>query len=115
MKTVGKVLVLTLAVSLVGMVSGGALPFCNPTSLAAEELEQVHMKVDGMTCEGCASKIKSGLSKLPAVKGSDVNFKKGTADVRVAKGSDHMALAKAVQDAGFTVSSVECECNKGKK
>mgnify|MGYP001585939702 CR=1 FL=1 len=113
MKTVGKVLVLTLAVSLVGIVYGGVLPFCNPTSLAAEELEQVHLKVDGMTCGACASKIKSGLSKLPEVKESDVNFNKGTADVKVAKGSDHAALVKAVQDAGFTVSSVKCEC-KGK-
>ena len=67
-----------------------------------------------MTCEGCASKIKSGLSKPPEVKGSDVNFNKGTADVKVTKGSDHMALVKAVQDAGFTVSSVKCEC-KGMK
>ncbi|HHT9139877.1 MAG TPA: heavy-metal-associated domain-containing protein [Candidatus Tripitaka californicus] len=115
MKTVGKVLVLTLAVSLVGMVSGGVLPFCTPASLAAEELEQVHMKVNGMTCGACAAKIKSNLTKLPEVKEADVNSNKGTADIRVAKGSNHMALAKAVQDAGFTVSSVECECNKGKK
>ncbi len=113
MKTVGKVLVLTLAVSLVGMVTGGVLPFCNPASLAAEELEQVHMKVAGMTCGACAAKIKSNLTKLPEVKEADVNSNKGTADVRVAKGSNHMALSKAVQDAGFTVSSIECECKKG--
>ena len=113
MKTVGKVLVLTLAVSLVGIVYGGVLPFCNPTSLAAEELEQVKMKVSGMTCGACAAKIKSNLTKLPEVKEADVNSNKGTADVRVAKGSNHMALSKAVQDAGFTVSSIECECKKG--
>jgi len=113
MKTIGKVLVLTLAVSLVGVMFSMVSPFYNPVALAAEKSEQVHMKVSGMTCGACAAKIKSNLTKLPEVKEADVNSNKGTADIRVAKGSNHMALSKAVQDAGFTVSSIECECKKG--
>ncbi len=114
MKTIDKVLFFTLAVSLVGVMFGMVSPFYNPVALAAEESEQVHMKINGMTCGGCASAIKSSLAKLPEVKGSDVNFKKGTADVKVAKGSDHVHLVNAVKEAGFTVSSLECEC-KGAK
>lgn len=113
MKTIGKVLVLTLAVSLVGVVFGGALPFYNPASPAAEELEKVHMNIEGMTCDGCAEEIKAKLSELPEVEEGTISWKKGIADVKVNKGSDHKALTKAVEDAGFKVTSLECEC-KGK-
>lgn len=110
MKTIGKVLVFTLAVSLVAVVSSGVLPFYNPSTLAAEELEKVHMEIKGMTCSGCSAKVQSNLARLSEVKGSDVNWQKGTADVKVLKGSDHKALMKTVQDSGFTVSSLSCEC-----
>ena len=77
---------------------------------AAENPETVHMKVSGMTCSACSGKIKAELAKLPEVKSSDVNWEKGTADVKVTKGSNHKAIEDAVKKAGFKVSSIECEC-----
>lgn len=77
---------------------------------AAEKLETVHMDVAGMTCGMCAGKIKSELGKLSEVKESEVNWEKGTADVKVTPGSNHNALADAVKKAGFKVSSLKCEC-----
>lgn len=114
MKTIGKVLVLTLAMSLVVVVSSGVSPFYSPATLAAEELENVHMDIKGMTCGGCAEKIKAQLSGLPEVEEGSVNWRKGTADLKVTKGSDHTALVKAVEEAGFKVASVQCECGGSK-
>lgn len=79
-------------------------------ALAAENLENVHLKVDGMTCGMCAGKIKTQLDKLSEVKGSEINWEKGTADVKVTKGSNHKALENAVKTAGFKVTSIACEC-----
>lgn len=76
----------------------------------AEKLENVHMKVDGMTCGMCVGKIKSELAKLPEVRGSEINWEKGIADVQVTMGSNHKALGEAIKKAGFKASSIECEC-----
>ncbi len=79
-------------------------------AMAAENLENVHLKVSGMTCGMCAGKIKTQLDKLSEVKDSEINWEKGTADVKVTKGSNHKALEDAVKAAGFKVISTECEC-----
>ncbi|HHT9119051.1 MAG TPA: heavy-metal-associated domain-containing protein [Candidatus Hypogeohydataceae bacterium YC41] len=112
MKTIEKALV--IAAFIVGVMFSGVLPFGKPTNLLAEELENVHMDIKGMTCGGCAEKIKSELSELPGVEEGTVNWKKGTADFKVTTGSDHKALVKAIEDAGFQVTSLKCEC-KGSK
>ena len=109
MKGIGKAMVVVLALSLVGFLPVGISNFSSPTVLAAE-LESVHMDVKGMTCGACAAKVKSSLTKLPEVKETNISVEKGSVDVKVDKGSDHKALVKAVEGAGFTVKSVECEC-----
>lgn len=109
MKGIGKVMVVVLALSLVGFSPVGIPSFSSPAVQAAE-LENVHMDVKGMTCGACAAKVKSSLAKLPEVKETNISVEKGAVDVKVDKGSDHKALAKAVEGAGFKVSSVQCEC-----
>lgn len=110
MKGIGKVTVVVLALSLVGFLPVGISSFSSPAVQAAEELESVHMDVKGMTCGGCAARVKASLAKLPEVKETNISVEKGSVDVKVDKGSDHKALAKAVEGAGFKVSSVQCEC-----
>jgi Cu2+-exporting ATPase len=78
--------------------------------MTTEKLENVNLKVKGMTCGMCEGKIMSELAKLSEVKDSEVNWEKGTAVVKVTQGSNHNALADAVKRAGFKVSSIECEC-----
>lgn len=111
MKVIGRILVVAAVVSL-AMV---ALPFDVSRSgsdvvMAAEDLESVHLDIKGMTCGGCSAKVTKYLKKLPEVKEAEVNWKTGGADLKVVKGSNHSALKKAVEDAGFTVQSVQCEC-----
>lgn len=77
---------------------------------ATENLENVHLDVKGMTCDACASKIKTELAKLPEVKENNIDWKKGTVDVKVTQGSNHKTLGEAVKRSGFEVSSLKCEC-----
>ncbi|MFQ5862158.1 MAG: cation transporter [Candidatus Brocadiales bacterium] len=110
MKVIGRMLVAVAAVSLVVALPVGISVFYNPTTVAAEDLENVHLDIKGMVCGACSAKVKTALTKLPEVKEADVSWKGGGADLKVTKGSDHMALMKAVENAGFTVSGVQCEC-----
>lgn len=66
--------------------------------------DQVTLKIDGMSCPaGCVSKVKSALSKVKGVTGSEVEVgsAKVTYDAAKAKKSD---LIAAVEKAGFTVA-----------
>lgn len=99
-----------LVVAMVAFLTPGVSPIYGPSALAKEDLEGVHLKVKGMTCQGCAERVKSNLSQLPEVKETSIDWKKGSVDTKVTKGSDHKALKDSIEKAGFTVSGVECEC-----
>jgi copper chaperone CopZ len=71
--------------------------------MAAEELESVHMEIAPVASDADAAKVKAALAKVPGVKEANVSAK-GSADLKVAKGTSLDALKKAVQDAGFTVA-----------
>ncbi|MBD3168430.1 MAG: copper ion binding protein [candidate division Zixibacteria bacterium] len=60
------------------------------------------MKVDGMTCNGCVSKIKTSLDKLEGVTSCEVSLEHSMATVTFDKEkiSDAM-LVKAIKDAGY--------------
>lgn len=79
---------------------------CTLTPSKEEGQESIHMEIAGITSGGCAKAIKASLAKLPEVKGVDINWKKGTADIKVKKGSDSLALVVAVEHAGFNVASL---------
>ncbi|HLG29823.1 MAG TPA: heavy metal-associated domain-containing protein [Candidatus Brocadiales bacterium] len=99
--------------------NSGTLLACGPgcfieaehsQATATKKLENVHLDVKGMTCDACASKIKSELAKLPEVKENNIDWKKGTVDIKVTQGSNHKALGETVKRLGFEVSSLKCEC-----
>ncbi len=111
MNAIGRMLVAAAVLSLVvAALPFGVSVFDNPTVVAAEDLENVHMDIKGMVCGACSAKVKNALAKLPEVKEADVSWKDGSADIKVTKGSDHGKLMKAVEGAGFSVEGVECEC-----
>jgi Hg(II)-responsive transcriptional regulator len=69
-------------------------------------MKSLEMKIGGMQCDGCASTIRSILSREPGVKSSNVSFPRRTASVFYdADETDAARLAQAVMKAGFTVES----------
>jgi Cu2+-exporting ATPase len=110
MRLMGRMLVVTAVLSLAAALPVGLFVSHNPTVMAAEELESVHLEIKGMVCGDCQAKVKTALSKLPEVKEANVSWEAGGADVKVTKGSDHKKLVGAVKSAGFDVSGVKCEC-----
>lgn len=80
---------------------------CSLTGSATEELESVLLEIVGIPSGDCAKAIKTTLTKLPGVKEVDINWKKGTADIKVKKGLCHAALVEAVGNEGFMVASIK--------
>ncbi len=71
--------------------------------------EQVVLNVKGMTCGGCANRVKGALVECAGVKDAQVNHKDGKAVVQVEKGKvNTLNLIEAVEKVGFSAS----ECDK---
>ena len=67
------------------------------------------LKVTGMGCEGCASKVKKGLEAVPGVEAVVVTLKEKKAEVTLAEGAavTDEALKAAVAGSGkYTVESI---------
>ena len=62
------------------------------------------MKIEGMMCAHCSGRVEKALNDLPGVTAT-VNLEAGTATVK-GEASDE-ALAKAVTDAGYTVTNIQ--------
>jgi copper chaperone CopZ len=60
----------------------------------------IRLKVEGMTCQGCAKGVQRALTGVKGVKTVEVNFEAQTADVTGAD-LDVAALIKAVDDSGY--------------
>lgn len=60
---------------------------------------ETHLSVKGMKCDGCISRAREALSKVPGVVDAEFDLKAGTALV---KGSaDPQAIAQALTDTGY--------------
>ncbi len=67
--------------------------------------EHMVLNIKGMTCGGCAGKVKSALTNCPGVKDAQVDHKSGKAVVEVESGeADIEALIKSVKKLGYTVT-----------
>lgn len=79
----------------------------------AENVKQITLKVDGMTCASCAPTIKMALKKLDGVLGCDVSVKKGKAFVDYEDGKVSIAqMIKRIENVGFKASLLSKEGNK---
>ncbi len=65
------------------------------------------LEVEGMTCESCAYGIEAKLMKIPGVSKASVSFEQTRAEVIATPDVGETSLKKAVQDAGFTVTSFQ--------
>jgi len=65
-------------------------------------METTQLKVDGMTCGGCASSVRRVLMAVPGVKHADVSLDEGTAKVEYDPAlARREQLTAAVVDAGY--------------
>ncbi len=68
-----------------------------------ETREMYELKVEGMTCGGCAASVKRALQALDA--NADVNVDLAAKTVKVATAAQLDAVKAAVEDAGYDVLS----------
>ncbi|HEV8132106.1 MAG TPA: cation transporter [Acidobacteriota bacterium] len=72
------------------------------------QLEKITLKVEGMTCGGCAIGVKKTLEKQKGVRKADVSFEKGQAIAEVEKGKvKPEELAAAVTKFGYKATVVK--------
>ncbi|MBE9918091.1 copper-translocating P-type ATPase [Paenibacillus donghaensis] len=70
--------------------------------------EVAHLKLEGMTCAACATRIEKGLSKLSGVSSASVNFAMETATVEYAPGEISVAdMQNKVKQLGYKAITAE--------
>ena len=69
----------------------------------------VLLHVKGMSCPKCVTNVDIQLARIPGVKKSQIDMATGvvTVDFDPSKGVTRGALAKAVDDSGLTLASIE--------
>ncbi|MFC1671259.1 heavy-metal-associated domain-containing protein [Spirochaetota bacterium] len=65
------------------------------------------LNIKGMSCSHCARAIKKELEKITQVKSIEINLLKGKASIELGENVDDSILTGAVEEAGYTVSSIE--------
>jgi len=69
------------------------------------ETEEVVLTIKGMTCDGCASKVKGALSACEGVTDAQVSYQDGKAVVHIEDGkADSHVLIEAVKKLGYKVT-----------
>ena len=65
-------------------------------------MNKVTLRIDGMHCDGCASRIKTVLEKEPGVHKASVSYPTGTAEIRFNELSlNEQRLVGIIERAGF--------------
>lgn len=66
------------------------------------ERSQYTLRIEGMTCDGCARHVREALAAVPGVESADVgDWREGTATVAGGAAVTDEALVKAVEKAGY--------------
>lgn len=67
-------------------------------------MKKITLKIEGMTCQGCANITKMSLEDVAGVATAQVSFENKTAEVTYDEGvTTKEDLAAAVTEAGFSV------------
>jgi copper chaperone CopZ len=88
----------------VGFVLGAGESTSTPPR--TEQIEWV-LVIEGMTCQGCAAHLQSELRKISGVAEAEVDYEQGTAVVVATPDVTESKLKRAVEAAGYSVSSAE--------
>ncbi|MCV9997451.1 heavy metal translocating P-type ATPase [Pararhizobium sp. YC-54] len=65
------------------------------------KLDTRELRVEGMTCASCVSRVEKALKTVPGVTAASVNLATETATVRIVSGTPARALEDAVRAAGY--------------
>lgn len=69
-------------------------------------METIVLNVEGISCNHCVGTIKEALSDLNGVEHTKVNIDDGTVEVVCdSKETEALALAKAIEQAGYRVAN----------
>lgn len=72
--------------------------------------KSVNLKVNGMHCGGCASKVKKSLESLNIEHTVDINVESGKINIKYNSEQSTIATLKSsIEKVGFQVESVELE------
>ncbi len=69
-------------------------------------VDELHFKVQGMTCAGCAAAVQRAVESQPGVQSAAVSVTEGRATV-TGTALDPDALIKAIQDKGYSAEPIE--------
>lgn len=81
-----------------------------PVIFKIERLDYKAVKIDGMTCPGCAESIKKALEAIPGVEQAEVRIEKGWAEVFMnqnAPVSDEALLLAVEQFENYSVTGID--------
>ena len=109
MKELGVSIALFLSILvLAGWITVRPAPASGDKASQSTQLEKVTLKVEGMTCGGCAVGVKKTLEKQKGVRKAEVSFEKGQAIAEVEKGKVKPEdLAAAVTKFGYQTTVVK--------
>ena len=66
--------------------------------------QQLRLRISGMTCASCVSRVERGLKKIPGVISAEVNLATETASIRLLSNVTPDLLLAAVSKAGYSAS-----------
>jgi len=75
--------------------------------LRSLDADKLRVRVENMTCGGCATRAETALRALPDVLDADVNLALKRADLRLVAGADWAAIEDAMVQAGYPVTRVD--------
>ena len=66
---------------------------------------EMQLRIEGMTCASCVSRVENALLSVPGVESAAVNFATEKALVRAPESVSLSSLIQAVQGAGYRASA----------
>ena len=73
------------------------------------ESSTTELRIGGMTCASCVSKVEKALNAVWSVESAEVNFATGRARVRTRRPIRHVTLTRAIEDAGYGAEVLELD------
>ena len=74
-----------------------------------QELETVHIPIEGMTCASCIGRIEKSLASVSGVVSASVNLATERAEIRITDPSVRASLTGAIEAAGYAVPTSTIE------
>ena len=89
-----------------GCCGGGGKTIAEEKTLEGAKFGEKRLVIEGMTCENCQNHVQNSLNRLDGV-AAKVSLKKKTAVVSFSREVSDDELKKAVEDAGYSVVSIQ--------